>query len=88
MKKYIVNKFLGDAKEYKPAPVPAPANKPAPAYKPLAPVYNKPVVTYKPSDSYNPAPAYKPTYKPGMYIRKLPNNFKIDKVKSKNSHSI
>ena len=72
MKKNIINEFLGDAKEYKPAPAPAPANKPAPAYKPLAPVYNKPVVTYKPSDSYNPAPAYKPTYKPGTYIRKLP----------------
>ena len=69
--RYIINKFLGDAKEYKSAPVPAHAYKPAPAYKPLAPVYNKPVVTYKPSDSYNPAPAYKPTYKPGMYIRKL-----------------
>merc|ERR1712021_192847 len=58
--------YSGEAKEYKPAPVPAPAYKPAPSYKPLAPVYNKPVVTYKPSDSYNPAPAYKPapTYKP------------------------
>merc|ERR1712008_551651 len=67
-------KYSGDAKEYKPAPVPAPAYKPTPSYKPLAPVYNKPVVTYKPSDSYNPAPAYKPapTYNPAPVYKPVP----------------